>query len=303
MGTSSPYGGHKDHNPLLPHDYGDPSLPLSKDVPPPASEKSDDPKEPQKEEKSSKDDHANQEEAKKDDKASINKKPVCPTKPGMSWRQAKSAFSKHINGRGYSDVRKVVQSYGRASGSVKGLLSSSKAGIAAGNALVQFVTNNIRGTDDISNRIRNIFNSGDEIKIVLSQLANVLSPSPDDKEAAIARDAVTSTMCYLYDYIDKNELDISILQNMDVALQGQTISRYTLEYIWGKMLNDLQSRIEEKSSGPNEAIKIEREFREYIKNVVDVEIRKTQGNGIGSNRIDVKLIFNNCYEVLVDGNK
>jgi hypothetical protein len=189
MGTSSPYGGHKDHNPLLPRDYGDDGEPYPsphKDVPPPTPDKPDDPRDPQKEEKSSKDDHNNHDKPGKDDKTSINEAPGYSTKPETSWRNAKSAFSKHINGRGYSNVRKVMQSYGRASGLAKGLILSSKSGIAAGNALAQFVTNNIRGTDDISNRIRNIFSSGSEIKIILSQLANVLSPSPDDKESAIA---------------------------------------------------------------------------------------------------------------------
>jgi hypothetical protein len=299
MGTSSPYGGHKDHNPLLPHDYDDssgPYPPPQKDAPPPAPDKSDAPREPQKEDESSKDEHGNQEKVKKDEKLKN------PTKPETSWRKVKSAFSKHLNGKGHSSVRKVMQSYGRASGTTKGLILSSKAGITAGNALVQFVVNNIRGTDDISNRIRNIFASGKELKIVLSQLSDVLSPSPDDKESAIARDAITSTMCHLYDYIDKNKLDISILQNMDVALQSQTISRYILEYIWGKMLNDLQSRIEEKLFSPNKAMEIEKEFREYIQNVVDVEIRKTQRNGPNANQIDIIRIFNNCYEVLFDEN-
>jgi type I site-specific restriction-modification system R (restriction) subunit len=89
---------------------------------------------------------------------------------------------------------------------------------------------------------------------------------------------------------------------MDVALQSQTISRYILEYIWGKMLNDLQSRIEEKLFSLNKAMEIEKEFREYIQNVVDVEMRKAQGNDLNANQIDIMRIFNNCYEVLFDEN-
>jgi uncharacterized protein YaaW (UPF0174 family) len=90
---------------------------------------------------------------------------------------------------------------------------------------------------------------------------------------------------------------------MDVSLRGQTLSVYLVEYIWGKILNDMQNRIEERIHDQNKVMEIENEFREYIKNTVDVEVRKTQENIQGVTQINVTQIFNDCYEVLFDENK
>jgi type IV secretory pathway VirB10-like protein len=202
MGTSSPYGGHKDHNPLLPRDYinGDgPFPPPQDDAPPPVSDKPDNPKDPPEEQKTS-NDKDNKNDPPQEDKAKKTENNKKPLKRETSWREAKSSFSRHINGSSHKNIQKTMRAYGQAYGSTKGLIVSSKAGIAAGNALAQFITNNINRSDDLSNRIRNIFNSGHELKTVLSQLANALSPSPDDKESSIAREAITSTMCHLYEY-------------------------------------------------------------------------------------------------------
>jgi hypothetical protein len=85
---------------------------------------------------------------------------------------------------------------------------------------------------------------------------------------------------------------------MDVDLQNHILSVYITEYIWGRMLNDLQSRIEEKVFNQNKVKEIEYEFRDYIKNRVDVEIRKTQGNNPNIHQINLIQIYENCCEIL-----
>jgi hypothetical protein len=291
MGTSGPYGGHKDRNPLLPRDYIDrdglfPSHEGDESSPP---DESDEQKESHEDQNTPKD---------KDEKINKSDKTRNPLKRETPWRDAKTSFSRHINGTGNNNIGKTMQAYGRAAGSTKGLIFSSKGGILAGNALAQFLSNNFQGSDNLSKRIRDIFSSGNDTKTTLSLLADALSPSPDDKESSVARDAITNTICYLYEYIDTNKLDISILQNMDIDLQNHTLSIYITEYIWGKMLNDLQSRIEEKILSQNRIIEIETEYRDYIKNKVDVEIRKNLVNVQNLHLINIPQIYENCCEVL-----
>ena len=64
------------------------------------------------------------------------------------------------------------------------------------------------------------------------------------------------------------------------------------------MLNEFQSRIEEKIFEQNRANEVECEFREYIKNKVDVEIRKTRNVDNNHNKINVVRIYKSCCEVL-----
>jgi len=295
MGTSSSYGGRKDRNPLIPRDYagGDNLFPTpGGDMPPPAPDNSNDPKEPD----ISKDD--DKKSPKKDDSSKNTEKSKTPIKHEAPWKDAKTSFSRHIKGSNNKGFNKTMHAYGRASGSTKVIISSSRGGIHAGNALGQFLTNNVQGSDDLSKRIRDIFSSKSDIKTTFSLLANALSPSPDDKESSVARDAVTNAMCHLYEYIEKNNLDISIVQKMDYDLQNYTLGIYLTEYIWGRMLNEFQSRIEEKIFEQNRANEVECEFREYIKNKVDVEIRKTRNVDNNHNKINVVRIYKSCCEVL-----
>jgi hypothetical protein len=266
MGTSSPYGGHKDRNPLAAPDYDDPGeLDFSTTDQEPAPTTID------------------------------------PAKQETPWRNAKSAFSNHIRRDPRFPVNKVMQAYERASGSVKGLLRSSNAGIAAGNALAQFVSNAMPSGSDLSKRINDIVKSGGDIKIVLSKLSDALSPTPDDKESAVAREAITNTMCRLSDYVDANNLDISSFERMDQSLQGHLLSAYVIEYIWGKMMNDFQSRIEEKISSVDQASQIENEYKDYIRTAVDAELHKTLG-AAQAKPLDAARLFANCYEALFNEN-
>ena len=297
MGTSSPYGGRKDRNPLLPRDYIDQDVlfPSNGDG---GSSSPDVSKESQEAEKSSKDNDNKKDTPKDADKTEKTDNSKNLLKRKTPWKDVKASFSKQINRTGNKNIGKTMQAYGRASGSSKGLILSSKTGIRTGNTLVQFLSNNIQNSDNLSKRIKNIFNLGNDTQTTLSLLADALSPSPDDKESSITRDAITNTMCYLYEYIDNNKLDISSLQNMEINLQNQTLSIYIVEYIWGKMLNDLQSRIEEKIYSNNRITEIEKEYREYIKNKVDVEIRKNQDGIQKLHQVDITQLYENCYKVL-----
>jgi hypothetical protein len=300
MGTSSSYGGRKDRNPLIPRDFIDrDELFVSPEdgVSLPVPDKSKNPEYPSDEQKTSKDDDSKKSQ-KKDDKEKKNENVINPIKHKTPWKDAKTSFSNYVKGSNNKNIKKTMQAYGRASGSSKSIIISSKGGIATGNALVQFVTNNIHGSDDLSRRIREIYDSNHDTKTTLSLLANTLSPSPNNKESSVAREAITHTLCYLYEYIDVNKLDISTLQNIDVDLQNHILSVYITEYIWGRMLNDLQSRIEEKIFNQNRVKEIENEFRDYIKNRVEVEIRKTQGNNPNIHQINVTQLYENCCEIL-----
>ena len=298
MGTSSSYGGRKDHSRLIPHDYDNYNLfpPSGGDMPPPVPDKQNNPKESLEKPDNSNDDE--KKSSKKDDVTKNIENVKNTIKHETPWKDAKTSFSRHIKGSNYKGINKTMHAYGRASGSTKIIITSSKGGIHAGNALGQLLTNNVQGSDDLSKRIRDIFSSKSDIKTTFSLLANALSPSPDDKESSVARDAVTNAMCHLYEYIEKNNLDISIVQKMDYNLQNYTLGIFLTEYIWGRMLNEFQSRIEEKIFEQNRANKVECEFREYIKNKVDVEIRKTRDADNNLNKINVVRIYKSCCEVL-----
>lgn len=264
MGTSSPYGGHKDSNPLLPPDYDGDDAASGQD----------------------------------------GKQPEVPDQPtpqrDTPWRNVKTATSNYITGRssnGTSGVNHIMRSYGRASGGTAGMMRSSGSGISAGHALGQFISSNPEGSE--YGRINAILQSEPDIRTALSKIADIISPVPEGKEDAVAREAIVNTLCQLYDYMDANKLEITDLSNLDASIQEQLFTTYVSEYIWGRMLNDLQVCFEKKAQTPERAAEVEKDFKDYIYAKVSVEVHKSSGNTAGNARFDVEKIFRDCYEVLM----
>jgi hypothetical protein len=270
MGTSSPYGGHKDSNPLLPPDYdGDNDAPDNGDTAP--------------------------------DMPPAGPQPPLPPKD-TPWKDVKTAMSYYITGRtssGGSGVNHVIRSYGRAAGSTAGMMRTSSSGIRTGQVLTRFLSNSYDTNDSVFNKINTILQSETEIKTALSKIANVISPVPEGKGDAVTREAITDTLCQLYDYMDTNHLDISNLRDLDSALQEQLLTTYVSEYIWGRMLNDLQICFERHAKTPERVAEVEKDFRDYIYAKVSVEVHKGADNPQANLRFDVEKIFHECYEVLM----
>jgi hypothetical protein len=270
MGTSSPYGGHKDSNQLLPHDYNDDD---------PNSGNSD---------------------------TAPDTPPVGPQPPLLPketpWKDVKTAMSYYITGRtssGGNGVNHVMRSYGRAAGRTAGMMRTSSSGIKTGHVLSQFLSNSLNEKDSVFDRVNDILRSEAEIKTALSKIADVISPIPEGKEDAVAREAIIHTLCELYDYIDANNLDMSSLSDLDSSLQEQLFTTYVSAYVWGRMLNDLQVCFEKNAETTGRAAEVEKDFKDYIYAKVSVEVHKGIGNPQANARFDVEKIFHDCYEVLM----
>jgi hypothetical protein len=266
MGTSSSYGGRKDSSPLLPPDYnGDDTAPDKDETSP-----------------------------------DIPQQPI-PHKD-KPWQNVKTATSYYITGhssRGEGSVNHIIRSYGRASGGAVGMMRSSSAGLRAGHSLSQFLSSNYSSKDSVYERINNILQSEHDVKTALSKIADIISPVPEGKEDAVARDAIINTLCQLYDYLDANNLDITDLNNLDTSIQEQLFTTYVSEYIWGRMLNDLQICFEKNAETPERATEVEKDFKDYIYAKVSVEVHKGSGSAQANVSFDVDKIFHDCYEVLM----
>ncbi len=275
MGTSSPYGGHKDSNPLLPPDYDGDGLPGGDDIPdngemPPGN---------------------------------LPDGPQPPIPPqGTSWQYAKTSMSQYITGRtpsGRDGVKHVVKSYGQAAGRTAGMMRTSSSGIQVGYVLAQFLSNRYSETETVFARINAILQSETDIKTALSKIADAISPVPEGKEDAVARDSVTNTLCQLYEYMEDNNLDVSNLNDLDSALQEQLLTTYVSEYIWGRMLNDLQTCFEKYADTPRRAAEVEKEFKDYIYAKVSVEVYKCAQNSQANAGFNVEKMFHDCYAGLM----
>lgn len=92
------------------------------------------------------------------------------------------------------------------------------------------------------------------------------------------------------------------MDRIDDCIFEQIMSIYISDYIFEKMLNDLQSRFEQYAKNTQEALRVEKEFKDYIKNSVDIKLKQAKLEQIDYNNADIGKIIENlyteCFEVL-----
>lgn len=269
MGTSSIYNGPKDKNPLLPDDFDDTLKNQGENNPNNEQEQ--------------------QEESKKE----------IPN--GMPWQAVKKAMSQYITGSS-SNYKNVIRGYVKASGGSSNITQNSRPGINSAIRLGN-VLSSIR-KDGIFKTLESLHIEldGKDVTELLSELVNCISFSSNTKEDSVAKNATIEALSDIYEYIEKNDMEISCLDSIDQNLIDVTICNYISSYIWGKMLKDLQSRFEKYSNDSQKTIEIEKEFKLYIKNTVEIEMKKASSitnnflnHGIGE---DVINLYTRCYDVL-----
>ncbi|OVE69079.1 hypothetical protein CCS79_09140 [Clostridium diolis] len=217
------------------------------------------------------------------------------------WKNTKKLMSQYITGNN-NDLKSVVKNYIKAQGGSKNATQKSKAGIKSTINLGQFFSNIKQYGLEKTFKDLNIEYRGKDVHEVLSELVNVISFSSDKNEDIVAKEATIETLSDIYSLIEENNMDISCLESIDDEMFDMLMCNYMSSYIWRKMLNDLESRFEEYSNDSNKSIEIENEFKEYIKNTIDikyVEFKLRIGN-LNNDTINntINLLYSECYDVL-----
>ncbi|NRY64189.1 Qat anti-phage system associated protein QatB [Clostridium beijerinckii] len=217
------------------------------------------------------------------------------------WKNAKKLMSQYITGNN-NNLKGVVKNYIKAQGGSKNATQKSKAGIKSTINLGQFFSNIKRNGLEKTFKDLNIEYRGKDIHEVLSELVNVISFASDKNDDIVAKEATIETLSDLYSFIEENNMYISCLESIDDEMFDVLMCNYMSSYIWRKMLNDLESRFEEYSNDSNKSIEMENEFKEYIKNTVDVKYRELKLN-VGKFDEDtinntINLFYSECYAVL-----
>lgn len=259
MGTSSIYQGPTKNNPLLPSDYED---------------------------------------------EKTNPENNTSTEPIVTWKTVKMDFTKYINGKSRSSsrsggsIKNVAKQYVKASGGTKALMSKSMSGTVSGRALYDFYesirSNGIYQTLETLH----IQFKGKSVNEIISLLVNAISPNFITKEDIVARKATQEATAYIYDYIDRNNMDIQCLDNMPQDLVDTSMCAFLVSYIWGTMMKDIASRLEIYENSPDKAWEIEQDLKGYVKGIVEVEFEKDNGIFKKSPEEAVDGLLNKCYKTM-----
>lgn len=201
--------------------------------------------------------------------------------PAVSWSTVKADLSKIINsvnsgrsGSHSNSLRHVARQYIRASGGTNVIMSKAVSGKRAGKALQGFFgsvsSNGIRKTlEDL-----HIEFEGKGANEIISLLVNELAPAAVTKEDIVTRTATEESLEFVYDYIERNDLDIDCLDNMPQDLSDKSMCAFVQSYVWGSMQKDLQSRYEMYGDDTVSAQWLKDEFKDIVRSTVDVEFSK-----------------------------
>lgn len=289
MGTSSMYIGPSG-NPLLPGDFEDPLLTDNKDN----NEEEHQENEGEQVADNNPDvdsdstDYQNESEASNED---ISNKDA--------WRNAKSFMSRIASGNS-SNYRKGLSSYVKAHGGARKAAKSASSGTKTTVSLGRFISGTY-GSD-----VRSVLEGykidykGRSAVVILSKLINFIAPIPITKEDSIARKALIRTMEKLYELIEDENNDISTLEKIDKEVLDKIIPIQIESYIYERLLNDLGYRIETKSETPTDAIKLEKEIKEYIQALVETTLKGTDFSNFKFIEKEVEGLYNQCYLVMED---
>lgn len=276
MGTSSMYGGYSNggsqNNPLIPPDFED-NEQENANNPESQNPENEDP------EKDSEDNNTEQQE-----------------EQTVEWSNAKTFMSNVASGRSSNikgAVSKYVKAYGGAKSASKNAVGGIKTTINLGNFVKSISEQGLKETLDAYK----IDYKNKSTKEILSELVNILAPSPNTKEDAVSRKALILTMEVLYELIEKENLEIESIENLDVNI---IIPTYIEVYIYQKLINDLGSRIESNSKSATDAVALEKNIKEYIHSKIEIVFKGKDIKDYNFSTKEILSLYNQCYTVIED---
>lgn len=290
MGTSSSYGGSTGPSPLLPpwaqDDVGlpiPPQLPVSPDADGLPAPGPDSPT------------------ASPAEGGTAVASP--PVQTG-NLRGAKASMTRYTRGGGgQAGSRRAGRNYVRGKGGARGAAAAARSGRAATGRLGGFLASvAASGLRTALERIGLADVIGRPAEYAMAAIANAIAPSGATLEDAAARTAVNEALYQLYARLDLEGGDLTKLDSMDAATVQDMVESSVISYVYTRWLQELGKRIEANAVTVQEALRLEREIKQYVTEAVhldfaDVDVLALDWNGPSGRRI-VERIYRDAYSIL-----
>jgi len=313
MGTSKSYDGPADHTPLLPRWAQAPEpIPI-----PPSEPVPTEPPEPTETNSPPEGEPANAETPIDADPLTPSLAPspapppipiAAPALPAFAtpWKSARlamTAFSKH---GGAARARSAGQRYVRARGGSRRAAQAAASGRATTAALGGFLSNVAsRGFSDAARTLGLSLLVGQSATSVLNAILNALAPTGASNEEAIARRATAEVLADLFERYGVQEGGTDRLDNMPAADVAAATEKSVAAYIYQRWLLELGKRIDQGAYSDREAVRMEREVKAYVRDLVRIDLRGRDILTIDWNGVDgqqfCQRIFQEAYALLENG--
>lgn len=219
------------------------------------------------------------------------------TDKSVSWQNAKNYISKLATGKSKNigeGVSRYVRAYGGSKAASKNAVGGIRTTISLGN-FVQKVS--FQGVEETLKEYK-IDYSNKNLKEILNELINIIAPSTNTKEDAIARKSLVITMEVMYEFIENEHLGtIDSIESLDLNF---IIPLYIESYLYEKLINDLGSRIESYSKNAEKAVELESDIKDYIHSKIEIVFKEKEIKDYNFSQKEVMKIYKQCYTVMED---
>ena len=277
MGTSSSYNGPTGKNPLLPPWAPEITLPDNEGqvIPDPGAE--------------------NDENDSKPD--GLDTEPNQTNLPDVSWKGVKGIVSRMANNRSNASWNSAFKSYSRARGGSKMAARSSVSGRATTARLGSFLADvSSRGITQATRDIGLSDFVGRDAQSLLAAFIDLLAPSGNLLEEAIARKAMIETLAELFQLYDVETEGLKALDGIDEENIKDIVTLSITNYINEKFEHELVNCIERGTVSESDANQLLEQAKDFIIGVVEIDTEGINLVEFDWNSAEGQLLVENLYQ-------
>lgn len=181
-------------------------------------------------------------------------------------------MGRYASGGGRPALRGAARSYVGAHGGANRAARSARVGRTTTGRLSGFLADVAqRGAGAAAEALTLVNVLGRPVEAVLAVLADVLAPAGDSLEDATTREMVDDVLCYLYERYALAE-GIAGLDAMDADGIREATRVSVASYIYRRWLQELGGWIERGAVTAREAVRLEREVKDYVNEAVRLDL-------------------------------
>lgn len=221
-----------------------------------------------------------------------------------SWRAPKTLMRRYASNRG--NLQRTARSYVRAKGGAGSAARMAVAGKRATARLGGFLSDIAKYgfQQAVTNLgLRDVI--GQSVEVVFASIAQVLSPPGTTLENHIARRATNDALAAVFEKYVANDTDFQQLDNMSEESVRDAIKDCVQNYIYQRWLQELGDRIEKHAVNAEQAVRMERDVKAYVKEAVKLDLGKMDILNMDWNapqiRHTMEAIYTDAYQMLEVG--
>jgi hypothetical protein len=224
--------------------------------------------------------------------------PLLPKLSGAPWTLARRAMTSAVKaGAAVAGLRTAGRRYVSAKGGARKASSTAAAGRATTARIGNFVSDIAsRGFNEAARAIGLETMVGRKVDVVLAEVINAIAPTGTNNDDAIARRAASETLRELFEKHGVEQAGLDALNAMTPADVTDTIELSVAAYVYERWLFDLSQKIEQNAVSEADAVKLERDVKDFVKGLVKLKLNGSQALRLDWKGADGKKFVQEIYE-------